>query len=139
MNLGDLAVEIVRHQPLAQQFHAMHPLPGRVMRSMSPKGFVSTRFLRWYPLQFRQSARPRYLDARSASFLAMAPAVVGFHGWAFLRGGITAAAPRSAYLVHVNMHCRAVDGVVTSARVVCTVRGHAADLLIARDLVEEMW
>jgi len=26
----------------------------------------------------------------------MAPAVVGFHSWAFLRGGITAAAPRSA-------------------------------------------
>jgi hypothetical protein len=31
------------------------------------------------------------------------------------------------------------DGIVTSARVVCTVRGHAADLLIARALVEQMW
>jgi hypothetical protein len=36
------------------------------------------------------------LCARSASFLAMAPAVVGFHGWAFLRGVMTAEAPRSA-------------------------------------------
>src|SRR5690606_749759 len=30
------------------------------------------------------------------------------------------------------------DGVVTSARVVGTIRGHTADLLIARDLVEQM-
>jgi hypothetical protein len=28
---------------------------------------VSMRRLRWYPLQFRQSAQPKYLDARSAS------------------------------------------------------------------------
>jgi hypothetical protein len=30
------------------------------------------------------------------------------------------------------------DGVVASARVVCAIRGHAADLLIARNLVEQM-
>jgi hypothetical protein len=42
--------------------------------------FVSTRLLRWYPLQFGQSARPRHFDARSASFVTMAPVVVGFHG-----------------------------------------------------------
>jgi hypothetical protein len=41
-------------------------------------------------------ARPRYFDARSASFRAMAPAVDGFHGLAFLRGGMTAWAPRPA-------------------------------------------
>src|SRR6056297_1718539 len=58
--------------------------------------FVSARLRRWYPLHFRQMARPRYFDARSASLRAMAPALDGFHGFAFLRGGMTAWAPRSA-------------------------------------------
>jgi hypothetical protein len=31
-------------------------------------------------------ARPSYLDARSASFRAMAPAVAGFQGLAFFLG-----------------------------------------------------
>ena len=46
------------------------------------RGLVSTRLRRWYPLHRRQRA--------------MAPAVAVFHGLAFLRGGITAWAPRSA-------------------------------------------
>ena len=54
------------------------------------------------------------------------------------RGGLTAAAPRSAPLGHVNMHCRAVDGIVAPSRVVCAICGHAANLLIVRDLVEQM-
>ncbi len=58
--------------------------------------FVSTRLRRWYPLHRRQSARPRYWEARRASFRATAPAVIVFQGFAFLRGGITAWAPRSA-------------------------------------------
>lgn len=33
-------------------------------------------------------ARPKYLDARSASLRAMAPGLVGFQGLAFLRGGM---------------------------------------------------
>jgi hypothetical protein len=37
---------------------------------------------RWYPLQFRQIARPRYFEARNASFLATAPSVNVFHGFA---------------------------------------------------------
>jgi hypothetical protein len=49
-----------------------------------------------YPLRRRQIARPRYFDVRSASFRATAPAVTVFHGLAFLRGGMTAWAPRSA-------------------------------------------
>lgn len=138
LNLRDLSVEVARHEALAQQFHAMHPLTDRVLSSNIPRGFVFTRLLRWYRLKFRQSARPRYFDARSASFLAMAPAVHGFHGWAFLSGGITAAAPRSAPLVHVNVHCRAVDGIVAFARVVCATRSHPANLLIARNLIEQM-
>lgn len=40
--------------------------------------------------------------------------------------------------MHVNMHERAVDGVVASAPVVCATRGHAANLLIARNLIEQM-
>jgi hypothetical protein len=116
----------------------MHPLTDRVMRSMIPRGFVSTRLRRWYPLQFRQIARPRYFEARKASFLATAPAVTVFHGLAFLRGGMTAFAPRSAPLVYVNMHCRAVDGVVALAGVIGTICGDARDLLFGWDLAEKV-
>jgi hypothetical protein len=58
--------------------------------------FISARLRRWYPLQFRQIARPRYFDARRASLRAMAPVMAGFQGLAFLRGEMTAWAPRSA-------------------------------------------
>lgn len=47
-------------------------------------------------LHRRQSARPRYFAARRASFRATASAVIVFQGFAFLRGGMTAWAPRSA-------------------------------------------
>jgi len=58
-------------------------------------------------------ARPRYFDARSASFRAMAPALDGFHGLAFLRGGITASAPRSAT---ASWHLRVVRGGLETRR-----------------------
>lgn len=35
---------------------------------------VSKRLLRWYPLNLRQTERPRYREALTASFWAMAPA-----------------------------------------------------------------
>ena len=57
--------------------------------------FVSARLRRWYSLHRLHSARPRYFEVRNASFRACAPAVVGFQGLAFLRGGMMAAAPRS--------------------------------------------
>jgi hypothetical protein len=66
------------------------------MHRMIARGFVSTRLRRWYPLQFRQIARPRYFEARNASFLAIAPAVTVFHGFAFLRGEMTARPPGSS-------------------------------------------
>ena len=44
----------------------------------------------------RQMARPKRFDARRASLRAIAPAVSGFQGLAFLRGGMIAAAPRAA-------------------------------------------
>lgn len=77
--------------------------------------FVSARLRRWYPLQFRQMARPRYFDARRASFRAMAPAVEGFHGLAFLRGGLMACAPVG-------------DRVMALARVVGAICCHISDL-----------
>lgn len=49
-----------------------------------------------------------------------------------------ACAPRSAPLVHVNIHCRAVDGVVALAGVIGTVCGDATDLLGRWDLVEQV-
>ena len=57
---------------------------------------------------------------------ATAPAVSGFHGLAFLRGGM--------------MACGAAlgDGVMALAGVVGAVSGDAADLLIGRDLVEQL-
>jgi hypothetical protein len=58
--------------------------------------FVSARLWRWFPLNFWHKARPRYLQALTALFRAIAPAVVGFQSWAFLRGGMMAAAPRLA-------------------------------------------
>jgi len=57
---------------------------------------VSTRLLRWYPLQRRHTVRPRYRCAWTASLRAIAPALVGFQGFAFLRGGITAWASLAA-------------------------------------------
>ena len=52
--------------------------------------FVSTLLRRWYPLQFRQSARPKCFDVRRISLRARAPAVSGFQGRAFRRGGVRA-------------------------------------------------
>ena len=58
--------------------------------------FVSTLLRRWYPLQLRQSARPKCFDARRISFRARAPAVSGFQGLACRLGGMIAAASRSS-------------------------------------------
>ena len=96
LDFRDLSVKVPRHEALPQKFHTVHPLPGRVMHRMIPRGLVSTRLRRWYPLQSRQIARPRYFEARRALFLATALAVTVFHGLAFLRGGMTASEPRSA-------------------------------------------
>jgi len=40
--------------------------------------------------------RPKRRDARGALLRAIAPAVSAFHGMAFLRAGMIAAAPRAA-------------------------------------------
>ena len=88
MHRPAVAVYSDEREALAQDFNTMHPLADRVMRSMIPRGLVSTRFRRWYPLQFRQIALPRYFEARRASVLATAPAVTVFHGCAFCGGEV---------------------------------------------------
>ncbi len=105
LDLGNLTVEVPCHELLAQRFHTMHPLTDRALRSNVPRGFVSTRLRRWYPLHRRQSAQPRYFAARSTSFrgepwvaigsraMANAPAVMVVQGFAFLRAGMTEWAP----------------------------------------------
>ena len=82
LEFGDLTVEVTRNRAL----------PQNLTRCI----LVSSRLRRWNPLHRRQSARPRYFAVRRASFRARAPAVLVFQGFAFLRGGMTAWAPRSA-------------------------------------------
>ena len=71
---------------------AMRDWPSSLMQFI----LLSTRLRRWYPDHCRQMERPRYFEARRASFRANAPGLVGFHGLAFLRGGMTTAAFRAA-------------------------------------------
>lgn len=47
---GGLALEVSRGEPLAEEFHAVHPLTGSVTRGTIPRGFVPTRLRRWQPL-----------------------------------------------------------------------------------------
>ena len=81
-------------EALTQQFHTVHfclcTAPAviaapSIARRAHPKDSAE---------RGRQSAWPRYFDARSASLRAAAPTVMAFHGLAFLRGGMIATAPR---------------------------------------------
>ena len=47
LEFGGLSVEIPGHEFRAEQLDAVHPLTGRVMRSMIPRGLVSSRLRRW--------------------------------------------------------------------------------------------
>jgi len=67
LELGHLTVEVACGQALTQQ-----------------------------PDHRRQMVRPTRFDVRRVSLRAIAPAVSGFHGLAFLRGGMIAVAPRAA-------------------------------------------
>ena len=82
LELGDLTMEVACGQPLAQQFHAVHlclgPASAAISAPSSPDGSTDT-------LRCVQ-------DFVSRDH----PAVSGFHGLAFLRGGMIAAAPRAA-------------------------------------------
>lgn len=86
------AIRILSSATCRSKSRAMRPWPNCLTQFI----FVSARLRRWYLVSFHQSARPRYLQALTASFRAIARAVVGLQSWAFLRGGMTAAAPRAA-------------------------------------------
>ena len=58
--------------------------------------FGSARLCRWYPRHRRHTVRQRYRCTLTALFRAVALALVGFQGLAFLRGGITASASLAA-------------------------------------------
>jgi hypothetical protein len=78
-----MAVEVARHEPLSRKLQAMHPIVGKTIPgSFSDPPHISTRLLRGSPLHRRHKVRPRYLQARSASLRAMAPAVIAFLGYA---------------------------------------------------------
>ena len=65
-------------------------------RSLIQCILVLTRLRRWYPLRRRHRVRPRYRCVWTASLRAIAPVLVGFQDFAFLRGGTTAWASLAA-------------------------------------------
>jgi hypothetical protein len=78
----NLPIEVPRREALNEEFHTMH------------LGFDTAAAV--VSCQVSPSARPRYLDDRTASLRALALGVSGFHILAFLRGSITACASRAA-------------------------------------------
>jgi hypothetical protein len=102
------------------------------------RGCVSTRLLRWYPLQCRHTVRHRYRCALTASLRAIAPALVGVQGFAFLRGGTTAWAPLAAIASwHLRVSYAPSVARQSFARQTMRGSGDTADVLIKRDLVQE--
>ena len=84
------------------------------------------------PHHRRRIVRPKRRDARKASLCATAPGVLGFHGLAFWRGGLMAAAPRVRRWRHGVMASRYVAGVEGA------VGGDSGDFLIVWDLFEKL-
>lgn len=85
--------------------------------------FVVTRLRRWYPPDRCQRTRPRYFDARGASFHTTAPTATVFHGLAGWDDSAGAAV---------------CDGIVAFAVVAGTVGGDTADLHLRRDLIKQV-
>jgi len=44
LEFRDLSIEVTRGEALAEQFHTIHPLPGRVLRSNVPRGLSQRGF-----------------------------------------------------------------------------------------------
>ncbi len=102
--------------------------------------FVSTLLRRWYPLQFRQSARPKCFDARRISFRARAPAVSGFQGLALRRVGSEEDEQKvwGTFCPTNRRRAAGGDGIMAGARVVGAVGRDGGDLLVRRDLGEQL-
>jgi hypothetical protein len=71
LELNDLSVEVSGHEALAEEFDAIH------LRLCAASAVISGQ------LSPQGKARPRYWQALTASFRAIAPAVVGFQSCAF--------------------------------------------------------
>jgi len=101
LKLRDLTIKVPRGQALARQFRfadlrfTQCILVSTRLRRCQRSGPPLSRW-RAAPHHRRRIVRPKRLDARKASLRAIAPGVSGFHGLAFLRGGMMAAAPRAA-------------------------------------------
>jgi hypothetical protein len=110
LNLRDVAVKVACHQPLTKQFHTMHLCLNAVSAVVSAPvpSERTTQILRC-------AERIIPGDGTGGSWLPW----LSISAWRD-DGGRTAVS----------------DSVVASARVVCAIRSHAADLLIVRDLVE---
>ena len=88
LDLGDVAVEVPRHEALSQQLHAVHLClgPASAVVSTPVSADRSSRVFR----RSQGFVTWRALSAIGPRTMASAPAVVGFQGLAFLRGGIMA-------------------------------------------------
>ena len=137
LDFGGLAVGVFRGDTLPEGLEAAHPLPGNGLPAnhdrvrLDPASCVVS-------VQRFQNARPQCRVARRVSFLAIAAGQSSYHGRPFLRIGMIAVAWRSIPLVHVNMHCRAVDGGVAAAGVTSAIRCHGADIFPFGDPVEQV-
>lgn len=88
LNLCDLPLEVSRHAALAHPFYTMHPPTECIHRPaavclQTMKGLVSRYRRRRYRLHRGHSARPKQIDALTASLRAVAPVLGGVQGLAF--------------------------------------------------------
>jgi hypothetical protein len=122
-----MAVEVPCHGPLAQQFHTMHPFAGK-----------SIHWIDFWPGS-NLDAAPAAVSApsppeRAAEMFRGARGFVSGHG----SGG--ECLPRRRILARRDHGICAApgNGIVASACVAGTVGGDAADLLVRRDLAEQV-
>ena len=76
VDLRHLSVKVPKPSTIGRTASHSAPVDQQYISARNvTRGMESTRLRRWYPLHRRGSARPRYREAWTASFLAMAPAL----------------------------------------------------------------
>ena len=124
LELCDLTVKGVSHQALTRQFHTKHLRPCTVSAVVTAPS---------------SPQRAAEMLRRHCASLRAAPAVTDFQGFAILRGGRMAAAPRSA-MASGTCACRGPRSLPGNGLPAKREGGRdAGDLLIGRDLVEQLW
>ncbi len=90
LDLRDLSVKVPRHEALPQQFHTSASIARQGYAKHDPErvGLDAASVVVSAPVSPDRATQ--VFEARRASLHAMAPAVVGFHGFAFLRSGTKA-------------------------------------------------